>query len=160
MKHHEHLINKEPTFVLIIYMWPSCSGHLRQRKSGILIRLEDLSCYIIMNLFAFHYITNYTLSSYQDCSLSFEVGLQDTHTIQIDVWCSVHNRDWGKKCCQMSFHTAIRTPPSPQGHELSQYCCSLSEMSVTQRGWKPQRSVASSIHSTCVMPLLGCGWGS
>lgn len=34
-----------------------------------------------MNLFAFHYITNYyTLSSYQDCSLSFEVGLKDIHT--------------------------------------------------------------------------------
>lgn len=74
IQHCEHLINEEPTFVLIIYMWPSRSGHLKQRKSGILIRLEYQSCYIVMNLFAFHYITNYTLSNYQDCSLSFEVG--------------------------------------------------------------------------------------
>lgn len=63
-----------------------------------------------MNLFTFHYITNYTLSNYQDCSLSFEVGLQDTHTIQIGVWCSVHNRDWEKNAVKCPFKQPSEHP--------------------------------------------------
>jgi len=54
-------------------------------------------------------------------------------------WClnnSVHNRDWGKKCCQMSFQTAIRTPHPSGTQVISVLLLSLSEMGVTQRGWK------------------------